>query len=472
MMDTAIAPAHDDAGDARAFLDRALARRRAGADGRAGLFAIAVPAPCADPLGFWRAASHERTWLWQAPSAEPVFAAAGIAAQVQGIGAERFAQVLCGLGRHPVEVHIRHGACVDAPAPRWFGGFAFRPGAADEPMWSCFGDAHFVLPRWTYAQRGNRAWLWLTTRLRADSCAYKVFDEYEAIVHALRGQAETVGEAHWSIERHEQSPRDQWVHLVQDAKRRIQCGLMRKVVLARRSTVTADREIDPARVLSALRLAHPHATIFGARARGRAFVGATPELLVRLRGRQVHSEALAGTCPAGAALCRETLLASPKDRHEQALVTEEILARLSPKCARIRAAAEPLAHRAGSLLHLRTAIEGELRDEAHVLELVEQLHPTPAVGGLPSTEALRWLAEHEPSPRGWYGAPVGWVDSCGDGEFVVALRSGLLADRSAWLYAGAGIVSGSDPDAEFEETGWKLRVMAHAVGATGEERAP
>jgi isochorismate synthase EntC len=118
------------------------------------------------------------------------------------------------------------------------------------------------------------------------------------------------------------------------------------------------------------------------------------------------------------------------------------------------------------VVHLRTRISGVLREPLHVLELVERLHPTPAVGGVPTARALSWIAEHEPDERGWYAGPIGWVDAQGDGAFAVALRSGLLENHRASLYAGAGIVQGSDARSELNETRWKLQALLGALGVS------
>src|SRR5262249_17858502 len=121
-------------------------------------------------------------------------------------------------------------------------------------------------------------------------------------------------------------------------------------------------------------------------------------------------------------------------------------------------------HQLRHVLHLRTKISGVLTNPRHVLDLVARLHPTPAVGGMPAERALQWIADHEPDERGWYAGPVGWFNAAGDGEFAVALRSGLLEGPRAHLYVGAGIVAGSEAASEFAETRWKLRALLSALG--------
>jgi isochorismate synthase EntC len=144
-------------------------------------------------------------------------------------------------------------------------------------------------------------------------------------------------------------------------------------------------------------------------------------------------------------------------------VVRHLVERLRPLCSRLDWAAEPRVLELPHVLHLETAVAGELRERRHVLELVERLHPSPAVAGYPVEAALRWLAAHEEAPRGWYAGPVGWCDEAGDGDFRVALRAMLVTPERAYLYAGAGVVEGSDPDAELRETDLKLEPARSAL---------
>jgi isochorismate synthase EntC len=145
-------------------------------------------------------------------------------------------------------------------------------------------------------------------------------------------------------------------------------------------------------------------------------------------------------------------------------VVEAIREALAPLCSSLEVPTEPRIRRLRHVLHLQTSITGRLDSDVHVLDLVEALHPTPAVGGVPTIEALRCIAELESQPRGWYAGPVGWFDQTGDGEFAVAIRSGLVRGRHAFVYAGAGIVRDSDSTKEYEETGLKQRALLDALG--------
>ncbi|RYE90263.1 MAG: hypothetical protein EOO75_10455 [Myxococcales bacterium] len=139
---------------------------------------------------------------------------------------------------------------------------------------------------------------------------------------------------------------------------------------------------------------------------------------------------------------------------------------LGPLCERLAAADAPGLRRLRHLLHLVTPIEGRTTGGRHVLELVEALHPTPAVGGLPRAEASAWLVAHEGLDRGWYAGPVGWFDAAGQGSFAVALRSALRRGDEARVFVGAGVVRGSTPASERRETDVKARAMLAALGVT------
>ena len=195
--------------------------------------------------------------------------------------------------------------------------------------------------------------------------------------------------------------------------------------------------------------------------RGGTFFGATPERLVSLEGRTVQTEALAGSTGRGDTPAEDQWLASElqdseKDVHEHELVTDAVRDQLTPLAASIRTGTRTV-RRLATVQHLRTPIQATLNRDEHVLSLVEALHPTPAVGGLPPDAALRTIRETEAFNRGWYAAPVGWFDAAGDGAFGVAIRSALAREDAATLFAGAGIVGDSDPDSEWDELQLKYR---------------
>jgi isochorismate synthase len=265
-------------------------------------------------------------------------------------------------------------------------------------------------------------------------------------------------------------PADFWQSLVTNATDQIQAGMIEKVVLARNVELRADRPLDIPAAIERLRRDYPDTFIFAVARGGRTFLGASPERLVSLRNGVVSASGLAGSAARGATPAEDDrlgaeLLASAKDRAEHDFVVQMILEELTAICDDVYASTEPSLMKMRNVQHLFTPIHGRIHNGRTIFDLVERLHPTPAVGGRPRDIALDWIRRHEHLDRGWYAGPVGWVDARGDGEFAVALRSALADHDSALLYAGCGIVAGSDPEREYNESRLKLRPMLSALGS-------
>jgi|SRR5690554_1765930 len=251
-------------------------------------------------------------------------------------------------------------------------------------------------------------------------------------------------------------------------------GALNKVVLARRLRVEADHSLD-ARYLASRLAQDPSIAAFmvslpDVDGMPRTLVGGTPELLVSKRGQVVLSNPLAGSArreadPAADRAVAEQLLKSDKDRREHLMVVEAILDNLAPYCDQLRTPDLAQLQTTQSMWHLGTKIEGTLKDsDVSSAELAACLHPTPAVGGSPSKAAQDIIRRLEPFDRGFYAGALGWTDDQGDGEWYVSLRCGEVMGRQIMLYAGAGIVTGSDPQAEAQETSAKFSALLTALG--------
>ncbi|MHB8719310.1 MAG: isochorismate synthase [Candidatus Dormibacteria bacterium] len=259
------------------------------------------------------------------------------------------------------------------------------------------------------------------------------------------------------------------------AVRRIERGELRKVVLARsmRGPAPAPRALRVA--LEALHRRDPHAYVFAmplpatsVLPRG-LIAGASPELLVSRRGLEVLSRPLAGSAPRGAdaatdAAAAALLRASAKENAEHRFVVEAVADSLAPFCSELAVDRAPSLDPTATVWHLASSVRGRLRDrDTTAIDLAAALHPTPAVAGTPRPAALAAIAEIETVPRGFYAGCTGWVDSAGDGEWVVTLRCIEVRSGQARLFAGGGIVAGSDPDAELAETDAKFATMLGAL---------
>jgi menaquinone-specific isochorismate synthase len=405
------------------------------------------------------AATRPRT-VWSAPD-EATVVGSGAAATITAEGPDRFDHV-----RNAAEALFETGdvhAGTEAARPRLFGGFAFHDQGAERDPWRDFPDARFVFPRLqvTYADNGT----WLTVNAVGPDASVEAVesrldaerDRIEALTDDPMGQRPGIRD------RTRTTAVDDWRAGVDAAVDRIRRGRLRKVVLAQALEVELASPLSLPHTLARLGEKYPDCYRFLVEpATGTTgFFGATPERLVSVRGRTVETGALAGTTGRGETpaedewLARE-LMDSEKNVHEHELVAETIRDQLAPFSASM-ATGERRVRRLATVQHLWTHITAELDRDYHVLDLVEALHPTPAVGGLPPEEALATIRETEPFDRGWYAAPIGWIDAAGYGTFAVALRSAVAAERRVTLFAGVGIVADSDPDREWDEVQLKYR---------------
>jgi isochorismate synthase len=247
---------------------------------------------------------------------------------------------------------------------------------------------------------------------------------------------------------------------------RIAAGEMEKVVLAR--AVDLPLMVDPPTLVARLRARFPTCAVFAFTEEATTFLGASPELLVRIVGGAVETEALAGSRPrhpdpeVDAALGQE-LFDEPKEVAEHRFVVDELRRTLVASGATLAAGSDAVLRVLPGIQHLFTPVRGQMASTATTaLALAQRLHPSPAVGGTPDGAARAFIRDHEGFDRGWYAAPVGWVDLDGDGELHVALRSALAHPGGLRLFAGAGIVAGSDPDRELAETTNKFHAVLDA----------
>ena len=352
--------------------------------------------------------------------------------------------------------------------PRAFGGFAFFPEHESAPPWEGFPTASFVVPSVQLTRAADRTWLTVTAA--DEATADRRLDELQGELDGLPAMQPTGGPP-GVAETRQRTPRGTWTAQVADAVERIRGGDLRKVVLATALDVDLDAAIQPPAVLERLRRTYPDCYRFLLQPTASAgFFGAPPERLVKLSGRTVETEALAGSVERGDspeedADLAASLLESDKLQEEQGLVVDAIRDALAPLGE--VTVGEQSVRKLTNIQHLQTPITADLAADAHVLSVVAALHPTPAVGGVPRERALALIREIETFERGWYAAPVGWFDAAGDGEFAVGIRSGVAGGDWATLFAGNGIVADSDPDEEWAEIAPKYRPILDELDPQG-----
>lgn len=370
----------------------------------------------------------------------------GAARVVTARGRDRFADARASFAATLADIER-----LDAAPLRAFGGLGFEP---DSPgPFAALGDLRFAIPRWTFTRRGVETRVTLVAEPRELSRPESLLEE----LRTLRRPRARPGTGPTSVL---DDGKERFLSAARDAVARVEAGALDKVVVVRRTVLAGS--FDPGVTLDAL--GHEiGVTRFGFSDGTRSFVGATPELLVRWDGSQVQSEAVAGTL--ARARDPEELRRSAKDRLEHDYVVGAVRAALSSAGAEIESEREPEIRSLRHVHHLVTPIAGMLREPRHVLDLVGALHPTPAVLGVPADLARAFLRRAEHFPRGWFAAPVGCIEANGTGSFVVALRSALLSQTRAWLFAGSGVVRGSAAEAELAETEAKLMTMLAALGA-------
>jgi len=352
---------------------------------------------------------------------------------------------------------------------RAFGGLSFESSAKTfSSDWAAFGAGYFTIPRWNYVRSGDRAWLMVVL----DGTGGPLAEQAESVLReghiwfdALHAPWQAARPAQLSMVR---AGRSSWNESVQTIRDGVRQGTVQKAVLTRDTVVRAKQRLDPSSLLWRLTPEPTGSVRFAFSPEGRqgpTFAGLTPERLVRLQDHALVTEALAGTSRDEAhQKGAEALLTSTKDREEHMHVVQFIMDRLGPLCVELEHGTTNL-HKLRHVTHLKTPITGRLSASMHVLDVVRALHPTPAIGGVPLAAARAMIERLEGRSRGWYTGPVGWFDGAGNGDFWVALRSGLVIGERARVFVGAGIVRESDPDVEWEETLLKERTILSGLGA-------
>jgi salicylate biosynthesis isochorismate synthase/menaquinone-specific isochorismate synthase len=421
--------------------------------------------PCA--AVFASRLASDRWFCWEQPDRRFALAALGTVTEVTSRGPGRFRDVAleCRAAARDTLVDQPTGLPAGA-GPVWVGGFAFDDEGGASSAWSSLPPASMALPELSLCRSGEETFLTVNAVVSPGDDLGERIRRLTARVPGLGDRSLPLLDPHPTsrVEIRSALPPEEFEGSVAAATERIEASELRKVVLAREVLVSAGAAHDPAPLFGAIREQFSSCFCFCCGTPEAAFIGASPELLLRRSGASVSTVALAGSTrrssdPAVDDHLGEQLLRSDKDRREQAIVAERIARILRPHAVWVEAAAEPEIVKVANIQHLATPIVAQLAEPHSAVELAGILHPTPAVGGEPGPLAAAAIADLEQMDRGWYAGPVGWMDATEDGEFCVALRSALLRDREARLYAGVGIVAGSDPAAELAETEIKLGAL-------------
>lgn len=355
-----------------------------------------------------------------------------------------------------------------ATGPIMFGGFSFDPLKEKTDLWAQFPHSLFHIPK--YLLSVIKGEYYLTTNLLCsaedDDTLYEVaVQERKSLISGM--EKESLPRLS-NLSQVNEVYSENWKKRVSEVVELLKAGTMKKVVLARELRLQFEEQIPVEPVIMNLLEEQRDSFIFAFESKGDCFIGASPERLVKKVKDTVYSTCLAGSIVRGKTLKEDELLGNEllgdeKNLNEHHFVVEMIKEAMEKVCREVRIPSHPQLLKNKHIQHLYTPVVGKADEESSLLQLVNLLHPTPALGGLPRIEAVESIRLMEDLDRGMYAAPIGWIDFEGNGEFAVAIRSGLLQGNEASLFAGCGIVKDSNVDSEYQETNIKFRPMLSAL---------
>jgi menaquinone-specific isochorismate synthase len=450
----------------------------------AELLSITLPITGIDPLAALELNNdYQEKFYWNHPSEEISISAAGKIRELKSTGKRRFediadqtASLKESIDAYTVTQHLMAG-------PLLLGGYSFNDHNVGA-VWKKFGAARFVLPEWMLIEIGDLHLLTLTF----EKNNVTVDEIYQEVIARLTRFLNMSGKLTHSQHASEgsgtilctlQTPdeKENWIRKVNRAKSFISHHTFEKIVLARSLTVESKQQFKPTLLAHGLRQKYPDCYNFLIQKdEHTSFVGATPERLATFRDGKLQTEGLAGSASRGSsaledASLAQSLMSSEKDLSEHQFVVRSIRDSLKQLSTEVTNPNNPRVKKLNNVQHLFTPIEAKIKNGVQIHDLIRELHPTPAVGGYPKSEAFPHIHEIEQIDRGWYAAPVGWFNLNGCGEFAVGIRSALLHKNKAELFAGCGIVADSDPEKEWNETLLKFRPLIDALNMPGENHA-
>ncbi len=429
-----------------------------------------------DPIRFYE---NGKEWYkgerfyFQDRDGETTLSGLGSVRIIQSSNEKRFEEVEIEWDKLIKQASIHNPYNVYGTGPVAFGGFSFDPASKHGEEWSRFAPSFFYVPELMLTAYGTDTYL-TVNMVCEDANSALLFDRIEERKAAILSEVKQPAEKEAVLMELRAGNTIAWKQSVQTAIAKIQSDEeLKKVVLARKVTAAFDGTISSDRVLRRLAEGQPDSFIFSIEAMDSCFLGASPERLVKKRGQTLLTTCLAGSTARGATeeedeYLADVLLHDEKNRLEHDYVVQMIRQEMQSMCEKVIVPQTPVVMKVRDIQHLYTPVTGRTNEHLSILRFVERFHPTPALGGLPAGKAMQAIRDLETMDRGFYAAPVGWMDYRKNGEFAVAIRSGLIVQNEAFLYAGCGVVPDSTPEKELEETNMKLRPMLRAIGGGNE----
>lgn len=429
-----------------------------------------------DPFAFYQINSpvcEGERFFWKSPDDDTTIVGSGLLCSFSNSGADdRFSRIEAEWNEILSSAVIDNPFRVPGTGPLLFGGFSFDPYSLKEEKWQPFGDALFYLPEYMLTIIGED--YYLTVNLFESEELASQSNKVKKTFDILLKGAESSQVSAPKLERKEELSVPEWLTSVAEVVDELQSSdTVNKVVLSREMKLTFSKPISSEYVVKQLHLQQKDSFIFLLETPDGSFAGASPERLVKKMNDQVLSTSLAGSIgrsedPAEDTDLGNMLLNDEKNLYEHDLVVKMIKGALEPYCNELQVPENPVLLKTPYIQHLYTPVSGISKPGTSILHLVGQMHPTPALGGVPTDQAMKIIRDKEKMDRGFYASPIGWTDFDGNGEFIVAIRSGLLKGKQAFLYAGCGLVADSDPNDELKETGIKFLPMLQAMGGKSE----
>jgi menaquinone-specific isochorismate synthase len=441
----------------------------------AQVVSLSLEIPAVDPLVALEQLHRPEQlhFYWEQRSQQMAIAATEPVLKLQVDGPQRFTQAQNFICTSLVDTVTAGALALPCAGPHFFCSFTFFDETQRGPR--LFPAATVFLPHWQVARVQDQAVLVANLLVDAQTDLVHLTDDVWRQwqrLKALRGLSLRPSSALGASAIATLpilTETEQFTTAVANILQDIEAQGLQKLVLAHTLDVIAPQPLSLCHALATLRDRYPDCYIFSvSNGQGQTFIGASPERLIKLCDHNLVTDALAGSAPRGQTLTEDTdlgaqLLSHPKDNHEHQVVLDFIQNCLWDLGIKSQVSSPPHLLQLPNIQHLRTLVTAKVPHHLHVLEILEALHPTPAVAGAPQKIAQQHIHQHEAFERHLYAAPIGWVDHQGNGEFTVGIRSALMDGCLTRLYAGAGIVAGSDPARELAEIQLKLQTLLDAL---------
>lgn len=348
------------------------------------------------------------------------------------------------------------------------GGMAFDPLKAATPLWDKFPTNQLTIPKYVLVKNKDTYYFTINHFVTIDEKVEEIMAMIQGVETEIEQATEWNRAKTQTVIHKNEIEKEQWKQAVTKAVTEIRNGYAQKIVMAREMRVRLNRDAQITAIIDNLMQTQQHSYIFAIAHGEDCFIGATPERLVKVAGDKLLSTCLAGTAPRGETHVidqgiADELLQDPKNLEEHDYVVQMIKKNIEAACEEINMPTAPVIFPLRNLQHLYTPISATLKQGYTIFDMIKKLHPTPALGGAPRKESLAFIRREEVLDRGWYGAPIGWLDSSNNGEFAVAIRSGLIQGQEVSLFAGCGVMRDSDAEMEYQETNVKFLPMLHAL---------